>query len=75
MDKKTLKLNLVQRLLLTENDAVLDKVKNLLESEDGFPNNALKKELDARKEKHLNGKSRSYSWDEVKTLAREALRK
>jgi hypothetical protein len=76
MDKKTLKLNLMQRLLLTESDEVLDKVKNLLEGKEGFLLNAAqKKELDERKERHQNGKSRSYTWDEVKSLARQAMRK
>lgn len=34
-----------------------------------------KKELDARRERHRLGKSRSYTWDEVKQLARNLLKK
>lgn len=75
MDKKTLKLNLVQRLLLTESDMVLDKVQDALDSERSFSTTALHKELDARKQRHRSGKSRSYTWNEVKTLARQALSK
>jgi hypothetical protein len=76
MDKKSLKLDLVQRLLLTESDEVLGEVKKLLQAEEAVEfNKAQKKELDARKQRHLDGKSRSYTWDEVKSLARSAMRK
>ena len=75
MDKKALKLDLVQKLLLAESDEVLDKVKKLLEQENGFKLTAAhKKELDARKKRHLKGTSRSYTWEEVKQRARQALK-
>lgn len=32
--------------------------------------NSFYDELDSRKQKHLTGESKSYSWDEVKTRAR-----
>lgn len=76
MDKRSLKLDLVQKLLLTENDEVLSEVKKLLERKSKFKlDDSQKKELDASKERHLSGKSRSYTWDEVKTMARQAMRK
>ncbi len=76
MDKKSLKLDLMQKLLLAESDEVLDKVQKLLEKENGFKlTEAQKKELDARKKRHLKGASRSYTWQEVKMRARQALKK
>lgn len=32
------------------------------------------KELEKRREKHLNGESKSYSWEEVKSRARETIK-
>lgn len=36
--------------------------------------NSLYDELDHRKQRHLNGESKSYSWDEVKSCARSDAR-
>lgn len=65
----------MQKLLLAESDEVLEQVKKLLEKENGFKlTEAHKKELDARKKRHLKGTSRSYTWEEVKSRARQALK-
>jgi len=32
-------------------------------------------ELDRRRQRHLNGESKSYTWEEVKENAREGFRK
>jgi len=46
---------------------------SLEQENEGFElSDAHKAILDERKQKHLNGKSKSYSWDEVKKRARSA---
>ena len=45
-------------------------------SKDGFKLTSVqKKTLDQRKFNHKSGKSKSYTWEEVKQHAKEALRK
>jgi len=71
-----LKLELVKALIATEDPETLERVKALLMA-DG--NKALteeqKAELDTRLQRSEDGKGKEYSWEDVKTMAREALSK
>jgi len=66
MDIRATQIELIEMLIRTQKESVLNKIKNILEqelkglSEDNY------KELDARREEHLSGKSKSYSWEETR---------
>lgn len=53
-------------LLSTRKVAVLKKVKAILEEEQDRLTKADYKIIDARREKHLRGESKSFSWEEAK---------
>ncbi len=74
MDVRTIKLELVQQLLLTENEELLVKVQNILsaDSENFELSDEHKKILDERKARADSGEGRSFSWEEVKEQARSA---
>ncbi|HIP33302.1 MAG TPA: hypothetical protein EYG89_00890 [Bacteroidia bacterium] len=70
MDLRITQLELIEMLLNTKKETVLNKVRILLEKEqDEF---ALTKEqykiIDKRREKYLNGEGKSLSWTEVKQM-------
>jgi hypothetical protein len=77
MDVHTTKLELIKMLLKIEKKSVLLKVKALLEDESS-PNYFLTEEdyaiIDHRRERHFAGESKSYSWKEVKKVAKESLK-
>lgn len=66
MDIRATQIELIEMLIRTQKESVLNKIKNILEqelkglSEDNY------KELDARRGDHLSGKSKSYSWEETR---------
>lgn len=75
MDIQATKLELIKKLLNTTEEAVLAEVWNLLE--EGKKNDRVLSEkeyemIDQRRERHLSGKSTSFTWDEVKQQARRA---
>ena len=71
MDLHLTKLELIEMLLNTKREAVLEKVKLLLESEqDDFSlTEEQYKVIDKRREAYLKGEGKSLTWEEVKQNA------
>ena len=71
MDLRITQLELIEMLLNTKKETVLNKVRTLLEKEqDEFIlTKAQYKIIDKRREKYLNGEGKSLSWKEVKQNA------
>lgn len=82
MDIARKKLDLVQRLLTIWNEAALQRVAKVIEKEapdvapyhDQEVNDAEISELDAEHEKALRGEGTAYTWEEVKEMARKAVK-
>ena len=75
MDLRITQLELIEMLLNTRKETVLDKVRTLLETEQ---NDFLLTEeqyqiLDKRRESYLNGKGKSLSWEQVKQNVLKAI--
>lgn len=66
MDLQLTKMELIEMLLNTRKIAVLKKVKAILEAEQEGLTEADYKIIDARRERHLKGESKSFSWEEAK---------
>lgn len=66
MDIRATQIELIEMLIRTQKESVLNKIKNILEQELNGLSEDNYKELDARKEEHLSGKSKSYSWEETR---------
>lgn len=70
MDIQLAKMELIEMLVNIQKESVLKKIKDILEkeqesdslSEDDY------KIIEARREKHLNGKSKSYTWNETRNI-------
>jgi phosphoribosylanthranilate isomerase len=66
MNLQLTKMELIEMLLSTRKATVLKKIKVILEEEQDRLTEADYKIIDARREKHLNGESKSFSWEEAK---------
>jgi hypothetical protein len=69
MDFYLTKLELIGMLLRTKKETVLKKIQTILESERDDVvalDDDVYVMLDNRRERHLKGESKSYSWKEVK---------
>lgn len=66
MDLQLTKMELIEMLLNTKKMAVLKKVKAILEAEQDGLTETDYKIIDERRERHLNGESKSFSWEEAK---------
>ena len=75
MDLQLTKLELIEMLLNTKRETVLEKVKLLLESEqDDFSlTEEQYKVIDKRREAYLKGEGKSMTWEEVKQNALKAI--
>jgi len=75
MDLQLTKLELIEMLLNTKREAVLKKIKILLEAEqDDFSlTEEQYKIIDKRRESYLNGKGKSLTWEQVKQNALKAM--
>lgn len=65
------RINKIQMLLKTADTGLLEKIEDLLEqgsSSDGASvlTDSQERVIDVRRERHLNGDSKSYSWQEIK---------
>lgn len=70
----------LELLMQTDKDSVIDKITDILlkslhttNNEDFELTQELKVELDARKDRYMNGEGESYTWDEVKEKARASV--
>ena len=75
MDLQLTKLELIEMLLNTKREAVLEKVRALLETEqeDFSLTEEQYKIIDKRREEYLKGKGKSLSWEQVKQNALKAI--
>jgi len=75
MDLQLTKLELIEMLLNTKREAVLKKVKTILEAEqDDFSlTEEQYKIIDKRRENYLNGEGKSLTWEQVKQNALKAI--
>ncbi len=75
MDLQLTKLELIEMLLNTKRETVLNQVRALLEAEqDDFSlTEEQYKIIDKRRESYLNGEGKSMTWEQVKQNALKAL--
>lgn len=75
MDLRITQLELIEMLLNTRKETVLDKVRTLLETEqnDFSLTEEQYKIIDKRRENYLNGNGKSLSWEQVKQNALKAI--
>lgn len=66
MNLQLTKMELIEMLLSTKKVTVLKKVKAILEEEQDRLTEADYKIIDSRREKHLTGESKSFTWEEAK---------
>ena len=66
MNLQLTKIELIEMLLNTKKPAVLEKVKAILEEAQDHLTPEDYAIIDARRAKHQQGESKSYTWDEVK---------
>lgn len=77
MDIAAIKLELVQRVLAVRDTAILDRVREVIDTEvedsDISPEELA--ELESLRAERLRGEGSSYSWEEVQRLAGEMIKK
>ncbi len=75
MDLQLTKLELIEMLLNTKKETVLEKIRILLEAEqDDFSlTEEQYKIIDKRRENYLNGEGKSLTWEQVKQNALKAI--
>ena len=72
MDLQLEKIELIELLLNTKKEAVLKKLRAILEKEQEI--NLTSEDydiIDKRRELHLKNETKSFTWDEVKSNARQ----
>ena len=77
MDSAAIKLDLVQRRLAIRDTAILDRVREVMDTEVEDSDNSAEEldELGSLRAERLRGEGSSYSWDEVQRMAREMIKK
>ena len=68
MDLQFTKMELIEMLLNTQKEAVLNKVKTILEADQDRLTDADYEIIDARRARHTKGESKSYSWETAKQI-------
>ena len=66
MNLQATKMELIEMLISTRKATVLKKIRTILEEEQDYLIEEDYKIIDARRENHLNGKSKSFSWEQAK---------
>jgi len=77
MNLELSKLELIERLLHTQSESVIEKIKAIFEEESGnvqddFRNEAFYTMLNERREEYTKGEGGEYTWDEIKANAQKA---
>ena len=67
MDLQSEKIHLAQLLLETQNPMIIEKIREVFESQSVLSKAQLL-ELDLRRERHFDGNSKSFSWSEAKSI-------
>lgn len=72
MDLQLEKIELIELLLNTKKEAVLKKLRAILEKDQEINLTAEDYDIiDKRRESHLKNETKSFTWDEVKSNARQ----
>ncbi|WP_269226670.1 hypothetical protein [Flavobacterium eburneipallidum] len=66
MNLQATKMELIEMLISTKKATVLKKIKAILEEEQEYLTKEDYKIINARRERHLSGESKSYSWQEAR---------
>ena len=66
MNLQATKIELIEMLISTRKITVLKKIRTILEEEQAHLTQEEYKIIDARRESHLKGESKSYSWQEAR---------
>ena len=76
MSTESLKLHLIERLLRTKDEGLLKRVADLFRSEPDADEHSLTDEhysiVKERYEEYKRGDGKSYTWEEVREMARKA---
>jgi hypothetical protein len=77
MDIAAIKLELVQRMLAIRDTAILDRVREVIDTEveDSDITEEELAELESLRAERLRGEGSSYTWEEVQRMAREMIKK
>lgn len=77
MDIAAVKLELVQRVLAIRDTALLDRLREVVDSEveDSDISGEELAELESLRAERLRGEGSSYSWEDVQRMAREMIGK
>lgn len=73
MDVQIEKMELIELIINTKNDSILKKLRSVLEKDNQLTLTEQEYEIiDQRRSNHLSGKSKSYSWEQVKANIKAA---
>lgn len=72
MDVELTKLELIEMLLSTKKQTILDKVRAILEEEQEVLTEKHYEIINGRRERHMKGESPSFSWEETKQRGKRA---
>ena len=77
MDIRTVKLDLLQRMLAIENIATLKRLREVIdeEADQDELTDAELAELEELRAERLRGEGTAYTWEEVERMARDAVKK
>ena len=77
MDIAAIKLELVQRMLAVQDMAILDRVREVIDTEvaDSDISESELAELESLREERMRGEGSAYTWEEVQRMAREMIKK
>ncbi|MBL8010285.1 MAG: hypothetical protein JNJ64_06725 [Flavobacteriales bacterium] len=77
MDIAAIKLELVQRMLAIRDMAILDRLREVIDTEvdDSDISEEELAELESLRAERLRGEGSSYTWEDVQRMAREMVKK
>ena len=73
MDVQSTKYAIIEKVIQTNDEDLLNEVQAILEEEEIILTNWQKEELDKRSTRHKAGESKSFTWEEVKKRARSGI--
>lgn len=72
MDVQSTKFAIIEKVIQTNDEDLLNEVQAILEEEEIILTSRQKEELDERSARHKAGESKNFTWEEVKKSARSA---
>lgn len=73
MDVQSTKYSIIEKVIQTNDENILNEVQAILEREEIVLTNLQKEELDKRALRHESGESKNFTWEEVKKRARSGI--